>query len=131
MFWPVMYAAPSEARNAMVAPISLPVPYRCIGTLRRRSSVAADGRIAVARGNRSVGIAHSGNCPGMKDKIAYKSRRTYPVREILGASLLLDGQAGPTEQVFRADLLKTRRNALSRKPRKLSSYGPVHLSRML
>jgi Tfp pilus assembly protein PilF len=35
------------------------------------------------------------------------------VRESLGAVLLMDGQAQKAEEVFRADLKKTRRNARS------------------
>ncbi len=37
----------------------------------------------------------------------------YPVRESLGAVLLMDGEAQKAEEVFRADLKKTRRNARS------------------
>ena len=35
------------------------------------------------------------------------------MRETLGATLLLDGQAAKAEEVFRADLERTRRNARS------------------
>ena len=51
----------------------------------------------------------------LQDKISYNEPADwyYPVRETLGATLLLDGQAARAEEVFRADLKRTRRNARS------------------
>jgi hypothetical protein len=74
-----------------------------------------DGRIAVAKGDRKAGIAHFETAVAIQDKIAYNEPADwyYPVRESLGAALLMDGQPGKAEEVFRADLLKTRRNAHS------------------
>jgi hypothetical protein len=74
-----------------------------------------DGRIAAAKGDRKVAIAHFEAATAMQDKIAYNEPADwyYPVRETLGSMLLLDGQATKAEEIFRADLKKTRRNARS------------------
>jgi tetratricopeptide (TPR) repeat protein len=74
-----------------------------------------DGRIAVAKGDRKTSIAHFETAVAMQDKIAYNEPADwyYPVRETLGATLLMDGQPARAEGVFRADLQKTRRNARS------------------
>jgi tetratricopeptide (TPR) repeat protein len=74
-----------------------------------------DGRIAAARGDRKAAIAHLEAAALMQEKIAYNEPADwyYPVRETLGAMLLLDGQAATAAEVFRADLKKTRRNARS------------------
>jgi tetratricopeptide (TPR) repeat protein len=74
-----------------------------------------DGRIAAARGDRKTAIRHYENAVSLQDKIAYNEPADwyYPVRETLGATLLLDGQAKKAEEVFRADLKRTRRNARS------------------
>jgi tetratricopeptide (TPR) repeat protein len=74
-----------------------------------------DGRIAAAQGDRRAAIGHFEAAITTQDKIAYNEPADwyYPVRETLGATLLLDGQAARAEEVFRADLLKTRRNARS------------------
>jgi tetratricopeptide (TPR) repeat protein len=74
-----------------------------------------DGRIAVAKGDRKAGITHFETAVAKQDKIAYNEPADwyYPVRESLGATLLMDGQPARAEEVFRADLLKTRRNARS------------------
>jgi tetratricopeptide (TPR) repeat protein len=74
-----------------------------------------DGRIAAAKGDRKAAIAHFEAAALMQDKIAYNEPADwyYPVRESLGAILLLDGQAAKAGEVFRADLKKTRRNPRS------------------
>jgi tetratricopeptide (TPR) repeat protein len=74
-----------------------------------------DGRIAAAQGDRGTAIDHFEAAITTQDKIAYNEPADwyYPVRETLGAALLLDGQAAKAEEVFRADLRRTRRNARS------------------
>ncbi|HEY7748734.1 MAG TPA: hypothetical protein VH933_08655 [Aestuariivirgaceae bacterium] len=74
-----------------------------------------DGRIAAAKGDRKAAVQHLEAAVTVQDKIAYNEPADwyYPVRETLGATLLLDGQAEKAEEVFRADLMKTRRNARS------------------
>ena len=74
-----------------------------------------DGRIAAAEGDRKAAIGHYEAAIALQDTVAYNepSDWYYPVRESLGAVLLMDGQAQKAEEVFRADLKKTRRNARS------------------
>ena len=74
-----------------------------------------DGRIAAAKGDRKNAITHYETAVTIQDKIAYNEPADwyYPMRETLGAALLLDGQAVKAEEVFRADLSKTRRNGRS------------------
>jgi tetratricopeptide (TPR) repeat protein len=74
-----------------------------------------DGRIAAAKGDRRAAIGHYEAAVNLQDRIAYNEPADwyYPVRESLGAALLLDGQAARAEEVFRADLKRTRRNARS------------------
>ena len=65
--------------------------------------------------SRRVAIGHLEAAVAAQDKVAYNEPADwyYPVRETLGAMLLLDGQAARAEEVFRADLAKTRRNPRS------------------
>jgi tetratricopeptide (TPR) repeat protein len=74
-----------------------------------------DGRIAAAEGDRKAAIGHYETAVALQDKVAYNEPADwyYPVRESLGAMLLMDGQAKKAEDVFRTDLQKTRRNARS------------------
>jgi tetratricopeptide (TPR) repeat protein len=74
-----------------------------------------DGRVAAAEGDRKAAIRHFEAAVALQDTVAYNEPADwyYPVRESLGAMLLLDGQAAKAEEVFRADLMKTRRNARS------------------
>ena len=83
--------------------------------VRMDGATPANSRIAVAKGDRKAGIAHFETAVAAQDKIAYNEPADwyYPVRETLGAALLMDGQPTKAEKVFRADLLKTRRNARS------------------
>jgi tetratricopeptide (TPR) repeat protein len=74
-----------------------------------------DGRIAAAKGELKAAIQHYETAVSLQDKIAYNEPADwyYPVRETLGATLLLAGEAAKAEDVFRADLQRTRRNARS------------------
>jgi tetratricopeptide (TPR) repeat protein len=74
-----------------------------------------DGRMAAAQGDRKAAIGHFEAAVMLQDKVAYNEPPDwyYPVRESLGATLLMDGQAQKAEEVFRTDLQKTRRNARS------------------
>src|SRR5690349_20932341 len=82
MFWPVMYAAPSEHRNEIVAAISSLVPYRFNGTAWRRSSVV--GRLSIQPG-RTLFIRIL-NCACVSQKIfvnaANPARKTAEVGNI-------------------------------------------------
>jgi tetratricopeptide (TPR) repeat protein len=74
-----------------------------------------DGRMAAEKGDRKEAIRQFETAVALQDTVSYNepSDWYYPVRESLGAMLLLDGQAQKAEEVFRADLKKTRRNARS------------------
>jgi len=74
-----------------------------------------DARIAWARGSRPEAIESWKKAVAASDKIAYDEPPVffYPVRESLGAALLLSGNAADAERVFREDLVKHPRNARS------------------
>jgi tetratricopeptide (TPR) repeat protein len=74
-----------------------------------------DARIAEAQGDRKEAIKHLETAAAAQDKLPYNEPADwyYPVRETLGAVLLKDGRASEAEAVFRADLLKHRRNPRS------------------
>jgi tetratricopeptide (TPR) repeat protein len=76
---------------------------------------ALDGRIAAAEGDLKGAAAHFEKAVSAQDKLPYNEPADwyYPVRETLGAILLRDGQAAKAEEVFRADLMKHRRNPRS------------------
>jgi len=74
-----------------------------------------DARIADARGDHEQAIKHWEKGVEIEDKLYYGEPPEwfYPVRESLGAALLLDGQAPRAEKVFRADLEQYPRNPRS------------------
>ena len=74
-----------------------------------------DARIITARGNRPQAIEHWRQAVGAQDALAYDEPPFwyYPVRESLGAALLLNGDAAAAEQVFRDDLERNPRNPRS------------------
>jgi hypothetical protein len=74
-----------------------------------------DARIAWARGLPADSIALWTRAVATADKISYDEPPIffYPVRESLGAALLLNGRAADAERVFRDDLARHPRNARS------------------
>ena len=74
-----------------------------------------DARIAWARGAQPEAIRFWRIAVGLADKVPYDEPPVfyYPVRESLGAALLLSGNAAEAERVFRDDLAKYPRNARS------------------
>jgi hypothetical protein len=74
-----------------------------------------DARIAWARGQKADAIRLWTNAVAAADKVPYDEPPIffYPVRESLGAALLLSGRPDDAERVFREDLLKHPRNARS------------------
>jgi tetratricopeptide (TPR) repeat protein len=113
--------AKAEAERSSLAKIRNALPEGSFYGLNAGSDVldiavaVLDGRIAMAKGDRKGAITHYETAARIEDKIAYNEPADwyYPVRETLGAALLLDGQAAKAEEVFRADLSKTRRNGRS------------------
>ena len=74
-----------------------------------------DARIAKARGNYESEIQYWKNAVQIQDRLNYgePSEWFYPVRESLGAALMLNGQAPQAETVFRSDLAQYPRNPRS------------------
>jgi tetratricopeptide (TPR) repeat protein len=75
----------------------------------------ADARIAAARDNKEEAISHWRKAVALQDALNYNEPPDwyYPVRESLGAALLLAGNANGAEQDFREDLLRNPRNPRS------------------
>jgi tetratricopeptide (TPR) repeat protein len=74
-----------------------------------------DARIAAAKGDHVQAISYWEKAVEVQDKLYYGEPPEwfYPVRESLGAALLLNGQAERAEAVFRADLEQYPRNPRS------------------
>jgi len=74
-----------------------------------------DARIAAAKGDHTQAISRWEKAVEVQDKLYYGEPPEwfYPVRESLGAALLVNGQADRAEEVFRADLEQYPRNPRS------------------
>ena len=74
-----------------------------------------DARIAAARGRHAEAIAFWQRAVAAGDKVAYDEPPVwfYPLRESLGAALLVAGRAAEAERVYRDDLDRHPRNARS------------------
>jgi len=74
-----------------------------------------DARIATTQSDRERAIGHWKNAVQIQDRLYYGEPPEwfYPVRESLGAALLVNGQAVEAESVFRADLEQYPRNPRS------------------
>lgn len=74
-----------------------------------------DARIAWARGQRAEAVTRWRRAVNLADAVPYDEPPIwfYPVRESLGAALLLSGDAAGAEAVFRDDLVRFPRNARS------------------
>ena len=74
-----------------------------------------DARIAAQKGDLEKAVSDFGVAVAMQDRLAYNEPADwhYPVRESLGAALLLAGRAQEGEAVFRADLKKNPRGGRS------------------
>jgi len=79
------------------------------------AAAVLDAQIAWARGARDEAIRHWTLAVAAADKVQYDEPPVffYPVRESLGAALLLGGKAADAERVFRDDLVRHPRNARS------------------
>lgn len=79
------------------------------------AATVLDARIAWARGSQADAIRLWTAAAAAADKVPYDEPPVffYPVRESLGAALLLSGKAAEAERVFREDLAKHPRNARS------------------
>jgi tetratricopeptide (TPR) repeat protein len=74
-----------------------------------------DARIAQAKGDLEKTVADLQVAVAMQDKLAYNEPADwhYPVRESLGAALLLAGRSAEAEATFRADLARNPRSGRS------------------
>jgi tetratricopeptide (TPR) repeat protein len=79
------------------------------------AAAVLDARIASAKGERDYAITHWERAVVIQDGLNYGEPPEwfYPIRESLGAALLLNGQADRAEVVFRADLQQYPRNPRS------------------
>lgn len=79
------------------------------------AALVLDARLAWARGSQTESIGAWRRAVAAGDKLPYDEPPVwfYPLRESLGATLLLTGQAVEAERVFREDLVRHPRNARS------------------
>lgn len=113
----------AEAERKILQTIRLGMPahtefsffFNKAGDLLDLAASVLDARIAWARRNHKQAIRDWNNAVQMQDRLNYGEPPEwfYPVRESLGAALMLDGQAAQAESVFRADLQKNPRNPRS------------------
>ena len=84
-------------------------------TILALATTVLDARIAWAHGARADAIRLWTDAVAAADKVPYDEPPVffYPVRESLGAALLLDGRAPDAERVFRDDLARHPRNPRS------------------
>lgn len=84
-------------------------------TVLALASAVADARLQWARGARDQAIARWRDAVTRADGLSYDEPPVwfYPVRESLGAALLMSGRAAEAEQVFREDLQRYPRNPRS------------------
>jgi tetratricopeptide (TPR) repeat protein len=76
---------------------------------------ALDARIAMAKGDTRAAIDHWRKAVAAQDDLNYDEPPGwyYPVRESLGAALLISGDAAEAEKIFRKDLENNPRNGRS------------------
>ena len=84
-------------------------------TILALAGVVLDARIAWARGAKPEAVALWRKAVALADAVPYDEPPIwfYPVRESLGAALLLSGDAAGAERVFREDLVRFPRNPRS------------------
>ena len=85
------------------------------GNVLALATAVLDARIAWARGAQTEAIKLWTGAVARADTLPYEEPPVffYPLRESLGAALLLSGNADEAERVFRADLVRHPRNARS------------------
>jgi tetratricopeptide (TPR) repeat protein len=93
---------------------AMPVNNKTKDVLRIASNVLA-AKIALARYNNTAAIALLGTAVAVQDTLKYDEPPDWfwPVRENLGATLLMNGDAPEAEKVFRDDLARNPRNPRS------------------
>lgn len=83
-----------------------PFGLNTIASIFKIAERAMDARIAAAKGNRRAAIDHWRKAVVAQDQLNYDEPPSwyYPVRESLGAALLMAGDAVEAERVFRKNL---------------------------
>ena len=84
-------------------------------TILALATLVLDARVAWARGSQDEAIRTWRSAVAAADQVPYDEPPVffYPVRESLGAALLLSSKPGDAERVFRDDLARHPRNARS------------------
>jgi tetratricopeptide (TPR) repeat protein len=92
-----------------------PFGLNTVAGVFRIAGHALDARIAAARGDRRAAVEHWRKAVAAQDDLNYDEPPGwyYPVRESLGAALLMAGEAVEAESVFRKDLEDNPRNGRS------------------
>lgn len=105
-----------EAKNATPEDAIFAPPFnnKTKSILQIADDVVA-AKIAMARHDTDAAIAHLKNAVAVQDTLKYGEPPDwyYPVRESLGAALLINGDATAAEKVFREDLNRNPRNPRS------------------
>jgi tetratricopeptide (TPR) repeat protein len=104
----------AEAATPPDAIFQMPVNNKAKDILKIAEDVLG-AKIAMARHDSAGAIAQLRQAVALQDTLKYGEPPDwfFPVRESLGAALLLDGKAQEAEQVFRADLDRNPRNPRS------------------
>src|SRR5437764_155437 len=100
---------------AQTAPARMRHGADVMGDILHLAEKVLSARIALARQDRGAAIGLLRQAVEVQDNMAYDEPPAWfmPMRETLGATLLLDGQAAEAERVFRADLERNPRNGRS------------------
>jgi tetratricopeptide (TPR) repeat protein len=122
-----------QAFTALVAKVPEDVMFSDRNKARPVLAIAEQvlaARMAAARGERKQAIDLLGKAVTGEDALNYGEPPDWfiPVRELLGAQLLADGQLAEAERVFRAELVRHRRNprALFALAETLRQQGKMH-----
>ena len=110
------YKIVSEAEKATPEdlPFAMPVNNKAKDILRIAESVLA-ARIALAKKDTDGAVTHLEEAVAIQDTLKYNEPQDwfFPVRESLGAAMMLKGDAAGAEKVFREDLDRNPRNPRS------------------
>jgi tetratricopeptide (TPR) repeat protein len=109
--------AERDSLTAIVDKVPADVPFG-LNLAKPVLSIAVeilDGKLAALDGNMAVAEQHYRKAIVLQDQLNYDEPADwyYPVRETLGATLLLNGDASAAEVVFRDDLTRNPRNGRS------------------